>query len=173
MVQSRPNCSLKFRAIDTVAAHRAVGGCKYGSEKRRRPWPADSRCFLDLASSPYNPTCKPPLELWILGYLEEGIQTPMAEGRSTNIISKIKRIRTSGLLIQNSVSLRPTREQEVVSAEVRWARNTDDILYFPNNLDCRGQVEKLTLFRGVSVKSETTFVNQLSILFHKCGLRCH
>ena len=27
------------------------------------------------------------------------------------------------------------------------------------------------LFRGAPLKSETTFVNQLSILFHKCGLR--
>jgi len=31
--------------------------------------------------------------------------------------------------------------------------------------------ENFVLFRRASGKCETTFVNQLSILFHKCGLR--
>ena len=45
----------------------------------------------------------------------------------------------------------------------------------PQNLDFREQVETMTLFPGVKPKSEVTFVNQLSILFLKCGLRfwCH
>jgi len=37
---------------------------------------------------------------------EKGIQTPMAQGRSTIIISMIKWIRTSRLLIKNSLSLK-------------------------------------------------------------------
>jgi len=36
---------------------------------------------------------------WVYGYLEKGIQTPMAQGRSTKIISMIKWIRTSRLSI--------------------------------------------------------------------------
>jgi len=40
------------------------------------------------------------------GCLEMGIQTPMAQGRSTKIISIIKWIRTSRLSIKNSLSLR-------------------------------------------------------------------
>ena len=36
--------------------------------------------------------------------MEKGIQTPMAQGRSTEIISMIKWIRTSRLSIQNSLS---------------------------------------------------------------------
>ena len=38
-----------------------------------------------------------------IGYLEKGIQTPMAQGRSTKIITMIKWIRTSGLSIKNSL----------------------------------------------------------------------
>ena len=38
------------------------------------------------------------------GYLEKGIQTPRAQGRSTKIISMIKWIRTSRLSIKNSLS---------------------------------------------------------------------
>ena len=38
-------------------------------------------------------------------YLEKGIQTPMAQGLSTKIISMIKWIRTSRLSIKNSLSL--------------------------------------------------------------------
>ena len=38
------------------------------------------------------------------GYLEKGIQIPMAQGRSTKIISMIKWIRTSRLSIKNSLS---------------------------------------------------------------------
>jgi len=41
---------------------------------------------------------------WVLGYLEKGIQTPMAQGRSTKIVSMIKWIRTSRLSIKNSLS---------------------------------------------------------------------
>ena len=40
-----------------------------------------------------------------LGYLEKGIQTPMAQGRSTKIISMIKWIRTSRLSRNNSLTL--------------------------------------------------------------------
>ena len=38
------------------------------------------------------------------GYLEKGIQTPMARGRSTSIISMIHRIRTSRLPMKNTLS---------------------------------------------------------------------
>jgi len=38
------------------------------------------------------------------GYLKKGIQIPMAQGRSTKVISMIKRIRTSRLAIKNSLS---------------------------------------------------------------------
>ena len=41
----------------------------------------------------------------IEGYLQKVIQTPMAQGRSTTIISMIMWIRTSKLPIQNSLSL--------------------------------------------------------------------
>jgi len=40
---------------------------------------------------------------WILGYLEKGIQNPMAQGRSTKIIWMIKQIRTNRLSIKNSL----------------------------------------------------------------------
>ena len=39
------------------------------------------------------------------GYLEKGIRTPMAQGRSTKFISTSKWIRTSGLSIKNSLCL--------------------------------------------------------------------
>jgi len=38
------------------------------------------------------------------GYLEEGIQTPMAQGRSTKVISMIWWIGTNRLSIKNSLS---------------------------------------------------------------------
>ena len=38
------------------------------------------------------------------GYLEKGIETPMAQGRSTKIISMIEWIRTSRLSIKNSLT---------------------------------------------------------------------
>jgi len=41
----------------------------------------------------------------MLGYLEKGIHTPVAQGRSTKTISMIKWIRTSRLSIKNSPSL--------------------------------------------------------------------
>jgi hypothetical protein len=40
----------------------------------------------------------------IQGYLERGIQTPMSQGRSTQIISMIKWIRTRRLSIKNFLS---------------------------------------------------------------------
>ena len=40
----------------------------------------------------------------------------------------------------------------------------------PQNLDFRGQVEKLTLFRGASEKSKIRFVSLLPIMFHNRGL---
>ena len=42
---------------------------------------------------------------WILGYLEKGIQTPMARGQSTKIIFIMRWIRTSRLSIKNFLSL--------------------------------------------------------------------
>ena len=39
----------------------------------------------------------------VLGFLDKGIQTPMAQGRSAKIVSMIKWIRTSRLLIKNSL----------------------------------------------------------------------
>ena len=39
------------------------------------------------------------------GYLEKGIQTPMAKGRSSKIVSMMKWIRTSRLSIKNSLFL--------------------------------------------------------------------
>ena len=41
----------------------------------------------------------------MLGYLEQGIQTPMAQGRSAKIIETIKWVRTSRLSINDSLSL--------------------------------------------------------------------
>ena len=41
---------------------------------------------------------------WILGYLGKGIQTTIARGRFTKVISMIKWIRTSGLSIKNYLS---------------------------------------------------------------------
>ena len=41
----------------------------------------------------------------MLGYMEKGIQTPMAQGRSTKIIEMIKLIRTSRLSIKKFLSL--------------------------------------------------------------------
>ena len=43
----------------------------------------------------------------IQGYLAKGIQTPMAQGRSTKIISMIKQIQTSRLSMKNSLSACP------------------------------------------------------------------
>jgi hypothetical protein len=40
----------------------------------------------------------------MLGYLEQGIQTPMAQGRSAKIIETIKWVRTSRLSINDSLS---------------------------------------------------------------------
>jgi len=40
----------------------------------------------------------------MLGYMEKGIQTPMAQGRSTKIIEMIKWIRTRRLSIKNTLS---------------------------------------------------------------------
>jgi len=48
----------------------------------------------------------------MLGYLEKGIQTPMAQDRSTKIISMIKWIRTSRLSMKNSLSTRPLPWQQ-------------------------------------------------------------
>ena len=41
---------------------------------------------------------------YLLGYMEEGIQTPMAQGRSTKIIYMITWIRTSRLSVKKSLS---------------------------------------------------------------------
>ena len=44
-----------------------------------------------------------PLGRYILGYLERGIQTPMAQSRSTKIVWMIKWIQTSRLPTKNSL----------------------------------------------------------------------
>ena len=44
------------------------------------------------------------------GYLGKGVQTPMAQGRSTKIISMIKRIRTSRFSIKKNISRAVYRE---------------------------------------------------------------
>ena len=43
--------------------------------------------------------------VWMSGHLEKGIQPPMAQGRSTKIITMIKWIRANRLSIKNSPSL--------------------------------------------------------------------
>ena len=62
--------------------------------------------------SPFTSSCKPEglstkslRKVDIYGYLEKGIQTPMAQDRSTKVISMIKWIRTSRLSEKNSLSL--------------------------------------------------------------------
>jgi hypothetical protein len=45
------------------------------------------------------------------GYLGKGIQTPMAQDRSTKIILMIKKIRTSRWSIENSLSGRGKDEE--------------------------------------------------------------
>ena len=60
-----------------------------------------------------SPETLPLLGILIYGYLERGIQTPMAQGRSTKIISMIKWIRTSRLSMKNSPS---SCAQRVVAA---------------------------------------------------------
>ena len=46
------------------------------------------------------------------GYLENEIQTPMAQGQSTRIISMIERIRTSRLSTKKSLSLGEGRHRD-------------------------------------------------------------
>jgi len=69
-----------------------------------------------------------PLGKWMCGYLQEGIQPPMEQGRYTKIILMIKRIRTSRLSIKNSLSPtpNPTHESPKVLSEscvVLWRGN--------------------------------------------------
>jgi hypothetical protein len=56
-----------------------------------------------------------------IGYLEKGIQTPMARGRSTKIISMMKWIRTSRLSLQNSLSVGNVLSALVSqNASIKW-----------------------------------------------------
>ena len=48
----------------------------------------------------------------IVGFLEKGIQTPMAQGWSAKIISMIKWIRTSRLSMKNSLYAGPLPSEE-------------------------------------------------------------
>ena len=60
--------------------------------------------------------CVSPEEVFVRstqGYLEKAIQTPMAQGRSTEIISMMKWIETSRFSIQNSFSFREDRRSAV------------------------------------------------------------
>ena len=73
----------------------------------RGAWQADRETFVKAnTGGMYAPphTCRLSLGRQISGYLEKGIQTPMTQGRSTKIISKMKWIRTSRLSIKNSLS---------------------------------------------------------------------
>ena len=59
---------------------------------------------------------------WVKGYLEKGIQTSMAQGRSTQRISIIEWIRTSRLSIKNSLSgeLRRGKKLRRVHPRYKW-----------------------------------------------------
>jgi len=49
-------------------------------------------------------------------------------------------------------------------------RNLETPNLAPKPLNFSLLVEKFAMFRAAPVKFETTLMNQLSILFHKCGL---
>ena len=54
-----------------------------------------------------------------------------------------------------------------------WERAENDPRFLesgPQNLDFGGQAGQFDMTRQGSQKSETAFVDQTSILFHKCGL---
>ena len=53
----------------------------------------------------------------IYGYLDKEVQTSMAQGRSTKIISMMKWIRTSRLSMKNSLSLKERALHLVVGAQ--------------------------------------------------------
>ena len=59
--------------------------------------------FADTGAKERSPELGPSLTK-IHGYLEKGMQTPMAQGRSTKIMSMIKWIRTGRSSIKNSLS---------------------------------------------------------------------
>ena len=70
--------------------------------------------------SPFEPLnrCIQVDRMGVKDYLEKGIQTPMVQGRSTQIISMIKWIRTSRLSIKNSLyGLEGLRCRAVVQVE--------------------------------------------------------
>ena len=66
----------------------------------------------------------------ILGYLQKGIQTPMAQGRSTNIISMIRWIRTSTSSIQNSLSGRRFRKAMITAENKAKQRAVESLTNF-------------------------------------------
>ena len=67
------------------------------------------------------------------GYLEKGIQTPMAQGRSTKTISMIKWIRTSRLSRKNALSPNPELPG--------WARSPIPKDWSTSNPSCEHRVQ--------------------------------
>ena len=61
----------------------------------------------------------------VYGYLEKGIQTPSAQGRSTQIIAMIKWIRTSRLSINNSLSVKRLAHLELCGGRFFLERRVD------------------------------------------------
>ena len=86
--------------IKAPSSFSALMLCKNDIGKRVRA----ARCFNEAVPGlhPHPLTLKPD-RVELLGYLEKGIQTPMAQGRSTKIISMIKLIRTSILSMKKSL----------------------------------------------------------------------
>ena len=60
-------------------------------------------------------------------YLEKGIQTPMAQGRSTKVISMIKWVRTSTLSLKKSLSPDQVVSTFVSTFQIDWP---DEIVAF-------------------------------------------
>jgi len=66
---------------------------------------------------------------WLQVNLEQAIQTPMAQGRSTKIISTSKWIRTSKLSMKHSLSLRVSPRQGFWIGSGKVAGDHTEILY--------------------------------------------
>ena len=80
----------------------------------------------------------------MLGYLEKGIQTPMAQGRSTKIISMIKWVRSSRLSVKNSLSAGILRGASVGSARSSLTQQGTSLLKKRTPLGpCRGPVPRV------------------------------
>ena len=70
----------------------------------------------------------PALGRYILGYLGKGIQTFMAQGRSTKINPMIKWIRASSLSKENSFSLPADISAKVLSIAFGETKSTTQLL---------------------------------------------